>query len=118
MSFISTPKRDLTEIDCDAGCPVRRTAEIIDGKWTTRVIRELLSGTKRFSEIQRGLPGISPKVLTTRLQLLQENGLVTKEIFACVPPKTEYSLTSLGRKLENVIGAMAAFGNQLTDTKR
>lgn len=95
---------------CSPGCPVASAAHIIEGKWTTLIVRELLSGTKRFSALQRALPGISAKVLTERLKLLEDHRLVRKDIYPCVPPKTEYSLTPLGSQLEQVIQAMAAFG--------
>ncbi len=98
---------------CDAGCPVRKTADILDGKWTTLIVRELLSGTRRFSELQRGIGGISPKMLTARLKMLEDHGLVLKVIYPCIPPKTEYSLTELGRGLESVIVAMADFGGRI-----
>jgi len=102
-----------TDIACDEGCPVKRAAEVIDGKWTTLVVRELLPGKKRYSEIQRGLPGISPKLLVTRLRHLESRGLVTRTVFPTVPPTTEYELTELGRKLEGVLKAMSDFGMQL-----
>jgi len=105
-----------TEIDCNAECPVKRTADVIDGKWTTLVIRELLPGKKRYSEIQRGLPGISPKLLVTRLRHLESQGLITREVFPTVPPTTEYELTKLGRKLEGVLKAMSEFGAELQQT--
>ncbi len=98
---------------CDGICPVKKTAEIIDGKWTTQVVRELLGGKKRYSEIQRALAGISPKVLTSRLRLLESKKLLTRTIYATVPPTTEYELTKLGAKLEAVIYAMAKFGEEL-----
>lgn len=98
---------------CDDECPIKKTAEVIEGRWTTLVIRELLPGKKRFSEIQRALVGISPKVLTARLRLLERRQLVTRTVFATVPPTTEYELTPLGRRLEAVLNAMAKFGQQL-----
>lgn len=98
---------------CDDECPVKLTAEIIEGKWTTLVVRELLPGKRRFSEIQRALAGISPKLLTARLRLLEARGLVTRTVFPTVPPTTEYELTALGRRLEGVLREMAAFGNAL-----
>jgi len=104
------------DIDCNAECPVKRTADVIDGKWTTLVVRELLPGKKRYSEIQRGLPGISPKLLVTRLRHLESLGLVTRTVFPTVPPTTEYELTELGRKLEGVLKAMSDFGAQLKET--
>jgi len=101
------------KIVCDDGCPVRKTADILDGKWTTLIVRELLAGVKRFSELQRGIEGISPKMLTARLKMLEAHGLVSKEIFPVIPPKTEYQLTALGCELEVVIYAMAHFGDRL-----
>ena len=99
----------------DAGCPVRRAADVLEGKWTTKIVRELLRGTRRFSQLQKGLPGISPKMLTDRLKMLQAKGLVSKTIYPCIPPKTEYQLTPLGREMEQVILAMANFGIRLAE---
>lgn len=98
---------------CDDECPIRKTAEVIEGRWTTLVIRELLPGKKRFSEIQKALVGVSPKVLTARLRMLERRHLITRTVFPTVPPKTEYELTPLGRQLEAVLNAMADFGEQL-----
>jgi len=98
---------------CDDECPIKRTADVIGGRWTTLVVRELLPGKKRFSEIQRALVGISPKVLTDRLRLLERRGLVTRTVYPTVPPTTEYELTPLGRRLEAVLQAMADFGELL-----
>ncbi len=98
---------------CEDECPVKKTAEVLEGKWTTLVIRELLPGKKRYSEIQRALVGISPKVLTSRLRLLEKRKLITRTVFATVPPTTEYKLTDTGKKLEVVLNAMAEFGEEL-----
>lgn len=103
---------------CSDECPVKKTAELIEGKWTTLVIRELLPGKKRYSEIQKALAGISPKVLTTRLRLLESKGLLTRTVYPTVPPMTEYELTDLGEKLEAVLQAMAEFGNELFQHQR
>ena len=100
--------------DCGDECPIKKTADVIEGRWTTLVIRELLPGKKRFSEIQRALTGISPKVLTTRLRLLERRQLRTRTVYATVPPMTEYELTPLGRQLEAVLDAMADFGQNLS----
>ncbi len=99
--------------ECNDECPVKKTAEIIEGKWTTLVIRELLPHKKRYSEIQRALKGISPKVLTTRLRMLEQKGLITRTVYATVSPTTEYELTSIGKNLEEVLNAMAVFGKKL-----
>jgi len=113
MTTIETIVQPLV---CDDECPIKKTAEVIEGRWTTLVVRELLPGKKRFSEIQRALTGISPKVLTVRLRLLERRGILTRTVFATVPPTTEYELTSLGRKLEAVLNAMADFGEQLPNS--
>jgi DNA-binding HxlR family transcriptional regulator len=95
---------------CADECPVRRTAEIIEGKWTTLVIRELLGGAKRYAELQRALAGISPKILSARLRLLERARLVQRTAFQTVPVTTEYRLTPLGERMSEVIRAMAEFG--------
>ena len=98
---------------CSTECPVKKTAEVIEGKWTTLIIRELLPRKKRFSEIQKALISISPKVLTSRLRMLEHRMLITRTVYATVPPTTEYELTSLGEELRDVLNAMAVFGNKL-----
>ena len=94
-------------------CPVAKTAELIDGKWTTRIIRDLLTGKKRYSELQQSLTGISPKVLAARLKFLEEAGLIRKTVYPVVPPHTDYQLTQRGMRLRGVIAAMAHFGRSL-----
>lgn len=103
---------------CDDGCPVARAAQILDGKWTTLIFRDLLGGTKRYSELQRSVAGISPRMLASRLAMLEETGLISKTIYPTVPPKTEYTATALGREVEPVIAAMAAFGERLAGSAR
>lgn len=98
---------------CTEACPVARTARLIDGRWTTLLIRDLLGGPRRYSELQASLAGISPKVLAARLRFLEDEGLIHKKIYPVVPPHTEYSLSPLGRQLSGVIEAMAAFGSLL-----
>ncbi len=95
---------------CDDACPVRRAADIVGHKWTTLVVRDLLSGKKRYSELQRSISGISPRMLAARLKELEDAGVVTRTVFPTVPPTTEYELTRLGRKLEKVIRALVEFG--------
>lgn len=100
----------------DDSCPVARAVRVLDGKWTMLVIRDLLGGTKRFSELRTSLSGISPKTLTDRLRDLERDGLVERVIYAEVPPRVEYSLTVKGRTLEPVIQALASWGNHLGAT--
>ena len=96
----------------DAICPVARTAEIISGKWTLLIIRDLASGVKRFNQLERSLQGISPKTLSERLRSLEEEGIITRQMFAEVPPRVEYSLTEKGQDLVYVIESMRNYGKR------
>ena len=86
--------------------------DVLDGKWTMLVIRDLLAGTRRFSQLRSSLAGISPKTLTDRLRLLEAHGLVTRSIYAEVPPRVEYALTDRGRALGPVVSALSAWSNE------
>src|SRR5437764_12217077 len=83
-------------------CPIARTAEIISGKWTLLIIRDLASGVKRFNQLERSLHGISPKTLSERLRSLEEEGIISRQTFAEVPPRVEYALTDMGCDLEHL----------------
>ncbi|HEU5226247.1 MAG TPA: helix-turn-helix domain-containing protein [Ktedonobacteraceae bacterium] len=96
----------------DTICPVARTAEIISGKWTLLIIRDLASGVKRFNQLERSLQGISPKTLSERLRSLEEEGIITRQMFAEVPPRVEYSLTEKGQDLVYVIESMRNYGER------
>ena len=96
----------------DVVCPVARTAEIISGKWTLLIIRDLASGVKRFNQLERSLHGISPKTLSERLRSLEEEGIIIRQTFAEVPPRVEYSLTEKGYDLVGVIESMRNFGKR------
>jgi len=91
-------------------CAVERTLEVIGAKWTTLILRELLTGTKRFGELKQALPGISPKTLADRLRTLETQGIVTRTVFPEVPPRVEYALTARGESLGSIIDAMAVWG--------
>jgi len=105
---------ELTKISHldDAVCPVARTAEIISGKWTLLIIRDLASGVKRFNQLERSLHGISPKTLSERLRTLEEDGVIIRQTFAEVPPRVEYSLTLKGLDLVHVIESMRSYGKR------
>src|SRR5712691_10958330 len=96
----------------DTICPVARTAEIISGKWTLLIIRDLTSGIKRFNQLERSLCGISPKTLSERLRSLEEEGVIQRQTFAEVPPRVEYSLTEKGCDLVGVIDSMRRYGKR------
>lgn len=100
------------ESDTHLDCPVTKTLKIIGSKWTMLLIHNLLSGTKRFGELQRLLPGISPKTLSQRLQELEQEQIVMKKVYTEIPPRVEYSLTEKGRSLKGVFKALNAWGQQ------
>jgi DNA-binding HxlR family transcriptional regulator len=93
-------------------CPVCRTAEIVCGKWTLLVIRDLADGRSRFCELERSLHGISPRTLSLRLRALEEEGIVERQTFPEVPPRVEYALTTKGQALVPLIEDMREYGRQ------
>jgi len=91
-------------------CPVETTLVLMGDRWKILIVRDLLTGTKRFGELKKSLPGISQKVLTSHLRAMEESGLVNREVYAEVPPKVEYSLTDTGKSLKVVIDVMWKWG--------
>ncbi len=91
-------------------CPVEITLALIGNRWKVLILRDLLTGTKRFGELKRSVTGISQKVLTANLRAMEQSGLLRRTVYAEVPPRVEYSLTDLGRSLSSVLDAMAAWG--------
>ena len=96
----------------DASCPVCRTADIVCGKWTLLLVRELAEGCSRFCELERSLAGISPRTLSLRLRALEEEGIVERSTFPAVPPRVEYALTEKGRALIPIIEDMRTYGER------
>ena len=93
-------------------CPVEITLLLIGDKWKVLILRDLLSGTKRFGELKSSLGTISQKVLTQDLRTMEADGLVERTVYAEVPPRVEYTLTELGRNLEPVLHSMRSWGKQ------
>lgn len=91
-------------------CPVETTLMLIGDKWKVLILRDLISGTKRFGELKRSVGQISQKVLTAQLRDMEANGLVHREVYAEVPPRVEYSLTELGQSLKPILDAMWTWG--------
>ena len=91
-------------------CPVETTLTLISDKWKVLILRDLLTGTKRFGELKKSLAGISQKVLTSQLRQMEASGLITRKVYAEVPPRVEYSLTELGTSLQPVLLAMQDWG--------
>ncbi len=91
-------------------CPVETTLMLIGDKWKVLILRDLRSGTKRFGELKKSVTGISQKVLTSNLRAMEEDGLLTREVFPEVPPRVEYTLTPLGQSMSPILDAMAEWG--------
>ncbi len=91
-------------------CPVETTLQLIGNKWKVLILRDLLSGTKRFGELKKSIGTVSQKVLTAQLRDMEENGLVHREVYAEVPPRVEYSLTELGESLYPILESMRLWG--------
>ncbi len=96
-------------------CPVSACAEILAGKWTILLIRDLSEGRSRFGELERSLEGISPRTLSLRLRALEEQGVIERRTFSEVPPRVEYSLTEKGRALVPIIEDMRQYGREWLD---
>ena len=96
--------------ESNSRCPVCRTADVVCGKWTLLVIRDLAAGCSRFCELERSLEGISPRTLSLRLRALEEEGIVTRNTFPEVPPRVEYALTEKGEALVPLIEDMRRYG--------
>jgi DNA-binding HxlR family transcriptional regulator len=94
----------------DDSCPVCRTAEIVCGKWTLLLVRDLAEGRSRFCELERSLQGISPRTLSLRLRALEEQGIVERHMYPEVPPRVEYALTEKGLALLPIIEDMRTYG--------
>ena len=92
-------------------CPVEITMGLIGEKWKVLIIRDLLTGTKRFGELKKSLNGITQKVLTNNLRQMEASGLVNRKVYAEVPPRVEYSLTETGWSLKPILDSMVVWGN-------
>ena len=91
-------------------CPVETTLLLIGDKWKVLILRDLMPGTKRFGELKKSIGSVSQKVLTAQLRDMEESGLLTRTVYAEVPPRVEYRLTDLGRSLEPILDAMWNWG--------
>ena len=91
-------------------CPVETTLMLIGDKWKVLILRDLMDGTKRFGELKKAIGTVSQKVLTAQLRDMEEKGLLTRKVYAEVPPRVEYTLTETGYSLKPVLDAMWAWG--------
>jgi DNA-binding HxlR family transcriptional regulator len=100
----------IKNYDCVAGCPVEATLDLIDGRWKGVILYHLAGGTLRFNELRRELGAITQRMLTKQLRELEESGLITRKVYAQVPPKVEYTLSPEGESMRPIIRALEAWG--------
>ena len=93
-----------------SACPVETTLTLIGDKWKVLILRDLLPGTRRFGELRRSIGSVSQKVLTAQLRAMEDSGLLTRTVYAEVPPRVEYTLTALGQSLKPILDAMQSWG--------
>ena len=93
-------------------CPVETTLTLIGDKWKVLILRDLLPGTKRFGELKKSIGSVSQKVLTAQLRDVEESGLLSRKVYAEVPPRVEYTLTDLGYSLKPILDAMWNWGEE------
>ena len=91
-------------------CTVETTLSLIGDKWKVLILRDLLTGTKRFGELKKSIGSVSQKVLTAQLRDMEASGLVSRKVYAEVPPRVEYSLTDLGQSLKPILDSMRNWG--------
>jgi DNA-binding HxlR family transcriptional regulator len=103
--------RTMNAIHDSGTCSVAACAEIIGSKWTALLVHDLSEGPRRFSELERACPGISPRTLSERLRVLEEEGIVLRQSYPESPPRVEYELTQKGVALLPIIDAMRDFGH-------
>ena len=106
-------QKDLKELPA---CPVETTLMLIGNKWKVLILRDLLTGKKRFGELKKSVGNVSQKVLTAQLRAMEENGLLTRKVYAEVPPRVEYSLTELGQSLKPILDSMEQWGIEYKKT--
>lgn len=99
-------------------CPVEITMGLIGDKWKVLIIRDLLTGTKRFGELKKSLSGITQKVLTNNLRQMEQSGLIIRKVYAEVPPKVEYSLSDTGLSLKPILDSMVEWGNNYRENQK
>ena len=110
-TIAATPAKDLP------ACPVETTLTMISDKWKVLILRDLMPGTKRFGELKKSIGHVSQKVLTAQLRQMEASGLLTRKVYAEVPPRVEYMLTELGYSLKPVLDAMWEWGEEYKKKK-
>jgi DNA-binding HxlR family transcriptional regulator len=98
-------------------CPVAKSLEVVGERWTLLIVRDLLGGPRRYQDFHDSLPGIAPTLLSARLKLMEEHGLIARAFYSDHPPRAQYVLTEKGRELGVVIGALASWGTRHVHTQ-
>ncbi len=98
---------------CSFGCPIEAALDVIGNKWKGIILYHLLSGTKRFNELRRLMPGITQRVLTLQLRELETDSVINRTIYAEIPPKVEYNLSERGQSLKPILIALRDWGEQI-----
>ncbi|HIR02990.1 MAG TPA: helix-turn-helix transcriptional regulator [Candidatus Scatovicinus merdipullorum] len=102
--------REKKDVKALPACPVETTLTLIGDKWKVLILRDLMPGTKRFGELKKSIGSVSQKVLTAQLRDMEESGLISRKVYAEVPPRVEYTLTELGQSLKPILDAMQTWG--------
>ena len=96
----------------NSSCPVETTLQLISSRWKVLILRDLLEGTRRFGELGKASGAVTQNVLTASLRSMEKDGLLTRKVYAEVPPRVEYTLTELGRSLRPILASMAEWGSK------
>ena len=99
-------------VDMPEYCTIEAAMEVVGGKWKLAILKHLFVDTQRFGELSRAMPSITPRMLTRQLRELEADGLVRRTVYPQVPPKVEYSLTEIGRSLEEIAGLLEGWGRR------
>lgn len=108
----NTKEKNTVSVKVLPACPVETTLTLISDKWKVLILRDLLQGTKRFGELKKSIGHVSQKVLTSQLRQMEESGLLTRKVYAEVPPRVEYTLTDVGYSLKPIMDAMWTWGEE------
>ncbi|GJM59198.1 helix-turn-helix domain-containing protein [uncultured Dubosiella sp.] len=109
---MSTEKKELP------ACPVETTLMLIGNKWKVLILRDLMEGTRRFGQLKKSVGNVNQKVLTAQLRSMEQDELLTRKVYAEVPPRVEYTLTVRGRSLKPILDAMQHWGEEYQSNVR
>ena len=113
------PSKRITKEACqEKWCPIELALSAIGGMWKVIIIRELMTGVKRYGQLHRAISGVTHKMLTQQLRELEADGVVERTVYPVVPPKVEYKLTPLGERLKPIMDAMHDWGNEVDEQRK